>query len=108
MSDLDEALRRMAADPHARDKSADRLLRKLEATALPPQRRAFAWWPAALTDNFAPAWPRVAMLAAAAVLGITIGLSNVGARLAADLDLVRLAAAEDGNNVFDIDLGLRP
>ena len=110
MSDLETALRRMAADPHAEDTAAERLLRKLETTPLPPQKRALVWWPAVLTDwNFAPAWPRVAMLAAAAVLGITIGLSNLGTRIAADLDLVRVAAAEDGSsNVFDLDLGLRP
>ena len=87
----------------------ERLVRKLETMPLPPQKRALVWWPAVLTDwNFAPAWPRVAMLAAAAVLGITIGLSNLGTRIAADLDLVRVAAAEDANNVFDLDLGLRP
>ena len=108
MSDLEEALRRMAADPHAQDKMTERFLRKFEASPLPPQKRPFIWWPAVLTENFAPAWPRVAMLAAAAVLGITIGLSNLGARIAADLDLVRVAAAEDANNVFDIDLGIRP
>jgi hypothetical protein len=106
---LEAALRRMAADPRAEDAAGERLARKLERLALPPQKRARVWWPAVLTDwNFAPAWPRVAMLAAAAVLGITIGLSNVGARIAADLDLVRVAAAEDANNVFDIDLGIRP
>ena len=109
MSDLEAALRRMAADPHAEDRTAERLVQTLEARPLPPQKRALVWWPAVLTDwNFAPAWPRVATLAAAAVLGITIGLSNVGTRIAADLDLVRVAAAEDANNVFDIDLGLRP
>ena len=108
MSDLEEALRRMATDPHAQDAAAERLVRKLESTPLPPQKRPFIWWPAALTENFAPAWPRVAMLAAAGMLGITIGLSNVGTRIAADLDLVRVAAAEDAGNVFDIDLGLRP
>lgn len=107
--DLEAALRRMAADPHAGDAAGERLALKLERVRLPPQKRALTWWPAALTDwNFAPAWPRVAMLAAAAVLGISIGLSNLGARIAADLDLVRVAAAEDANNVFDIDLGLRP
>src|ERR1043165_7532311 len=106
MSDLETALRRMAADRQADDAAAERLIRTLESVALPPQKRAFAWWPAPLTENFAPAWPRVAMLAAAAVLGITIGLSNLGARIAADLDLVRVAAAEDAGNVFDIDLGL--
>jgi anti-sigma factor RsiW len=108
MSDLEAALRRMAADPGA-DAAAGRLLQKLESMPLPPQKRAL-WWPAVLTDwNFAPAWPRVAALAAAAVLGISIGLSNIGTRIAADLDLVRVAAADDtAGNVFDVDLGLRP
>ena len=108
---LEAALRRMAAaDPHADDAVTGRLMRRLESTPLPPQKRALPWWPAVLTDwTFAPAWPRVATLAAAAVLGISIGLSNVGARIAADLDLVRVAAAEDAaSNVFDLDLGLRP
>jgi hypothetical protein len=77
---------------------------------LPPQRRAFPWWPTALMDrDFAPAWARLAALAAAAVLGVSIGLSGIGTRIATDLDLVRLAAADDpGTNVFDIDSGLRP
>src|SRR5258706_438967 len=103
--DLEAALRRMAADPHAEDAAAKRLVQKLDAMPLPPQKRPLPGGPAALTDwNYAPAWPRVGMLAAAAVLGITIGLSNLGARIAADLDLVRVAAAEDAGNVFDIDL----
>ena len=107
---LEAALRRMAvADPRADDAAAGRLMRTLETAPLPPQKRPLSWWPAILIDwTFAPAWPRVAALAAAAVLGISIGLSNIGTRIAADLDLVRVAAAEDANNVFDIDLGLRP
>jgi anti-sigma factor RsiW len=106
---LEAALRRMAADPRADDAAGERLARKLERMRLPPQKRPLSWWPAILTDwTFAPAWPRVAALAAAAVLGISIGLSNLGTRIAADLDLVRVAAAEDANNVFDLDLGLRP
>ena len=59
--------------------------------------------------NFAPAWPRLAALAGAAVLGISIGLSSLGARIATDLDLVRVAAADDATtNAFDTDAGLRP
>ena len=107
---LEAALRRMAvADPRADDAAAGRLVRKLESAPLPPQKRPLLWWPAVLTDwTFAPAWPRVAALAAAAVLGISIGLSNVGSRIAADLDLVRVAAADEaGSTVFDLDLGLR-
>ncbi len=109
MSDheLETALRRvLAIDPE--DGAARRIVARLHV--LPPQRRAFAWWPTALMDrDFAPAWPRLAALAAAAVLGVSIGLSGIGTRIATDLDLVRLAAADDpGTNVFDIDSGLRP
>ena len=72
---LEAALRRMAvADPRA-DDAAGRLMRTLETTPLPPQKRPLSWWPAILTDwTFAPAWPGGAALAAAAVLGISIGL----------------------------------
>ncbi len=71
------------------------------------------WWPSALTDfGFAPAWPRIAALAGAAVLGITIGLSSLGTRIATDLDLTRATAADDSassaNPVFDPDVGIRP
>ena len=108
MSDheLEAALRRvMTAGPE--ELAAKRVLGRLQA--LPPQKRAFIRWPAALTDfTFAPAWPRVAALAGAAVLGISIGLSNFGTRIAADLDLVRVANADDvSTNVFE-DPGLRP
>jgi hypothetical protein len=110
MSDeeLDAALRRvMATSPE--ELAMKRLLQRLQQP-LPPQKRAFAWWPAALMDvSFAPAWPRLAALAAAAVLGISIGLSNVGTRIAADLNLVRVANADDAStNAFDSDAGIRP
>src|SRR3954471_11094911 len=109
MSDeeLEAALRRVLST--SPDELAEmRLLARLQP--LPPQKRAFAWWPAALLDwNFAPAWPRLAALAGAAVLGISIGLSNVGMRIAADLNLVRIASADDTSaNVFETDAGLRP
>ena len=108
--ELEAALRRAMAPRDADDAVTDRILARLES--LPPQKRAFAWWPSALMNrDFAPAWPRLAALAGAAVLGISIGLSNVGTRIAADLDLVRVASADDAStNVFDIDsvTGLRP
>jgi len=108
--ELEAALRHAMVAKDADDAAAKRILARLES--LPPQKRTFAWWPAALMDwNFAPAWPRLAALAGAAVLGISIGLSNFGTRIAADLDLVRVASADDaGTNVFDIDsvTGLRP
>jgi len=109
MSDeeLEAALRRvLTTSPE--DLAAKRLLGRLQS--LPPQKRAFAWWPAVLMDgSFAPAWPRLATLAAAAVLGISIGFSNFGARIATDLNLVRTASADDAStNAFDSDAGLRP
>ena len=107
--ELEVALRRVMRASGAQD-AAQRVVKRLES--LPPQKRAFAWWPAALMNwEFAPAWPRVAALAGAAVLGISIGFSNIGTRIAADLDLVRVASAEDAvANVFDADsvTGLRP
>ncbi len=110
--ELEAALRRVlaAADEPAVTEAAERIALRLGPASLPPQKRAFAWWPAALTNwDFAPAWPRLAMLAGAAVLGLSIGLSGVGTRIAADLDLVRVAAAEDApTNVLDLDIGIRP
>jgi len=107
--ELEAALRAMA-EPRAEDAPAvERIMLRLETSRLPPQQRAMPWWPSVLMDwNFAPAWPRVAALAGAAVLGISIGLSGLGARIAADLDPVRVAAADE--NVFDVDsvAGLRP
>ncbi|MPZ57367.1 MAG: hypothetical protein GEU91_12870 [Rhizobiales bacterium] len=53
--------------------AAARVLTALTAP-LPPQRRSWRHWPAALLDwDFAPAWPRVAALAGCAVLGFAIG-----------------------------------
>lgn len=107
---LEELLHRHYEAGPAGEPVPERFLALLES--LPPQKGAFAWWPAALMNwDLAPAWPRVAALAGAAVLGISIGLSNVGTRIATDLDLVRVASAEDaGANVFDVDsvTGLRP
>src|SRR3954452_17900810 len=109
MSDeeLETALRRvLTTSPE--DLAAKRLLQRLQP--LPPQKREFDWWPAVLMDgSFAPAWPRLATLDAAAVLGISIGLSSFGTRIAADLNLVRTASADDAStNAFDIDAVLRP
>jgi len=108
--ELEATLRHVMTPNDGDDAVADRIVARLEA--LPSQKRAFAWWPSALMDwDFAPAWPRLAALAGAAVLGVSIGLSNFGTRIAADLDLVRVASTEDaGTNVFDVDsvTGLRP
>src|SRR4051794_26443494 len=106
--ELEAALHRVLTSTDANDAATQRLIARLET--LPPQKRAFAGWPAALLDwNFAPAWPRLAALAGAAVLGISIGISDVGTRIAADLNLVRIASADDTSaNAFETDAGLRP
>src|SRR3954453_23431744 len=108
--ELEAALHRILTSNDANDAATQRTIARLES--LPPQKRAFAWWPAALMDwNFAPAWPRLAALAGAAVLGISVGLSSYGTRIAANLDLVRVASADDaGTYLFDADsvTGLRP
>jgi hypothetical protein len=107
-SALEAALRRAMAPQEAK-LAADRIARRLASGSLPAQKRPLAWWPAALADvTFAPAWPRLAALAVAAVLGISIGLSSLGTRIATDLDLVRVASAEDGGSVLDLDVGIRP
>ena len=106
---LEELLRLYyEAGPRGNEPVPERFLALLES--LPPQKRAFAWWPSALTNwDLAPAWPRVAALAGAAMLGISIGLSSFGTRVATDLDLVRVAAADDAStNAFDSDAGFRP
>ena len=110
MSDheFEAALRRvMTTSPE--EIAENRVLVRLQS--LPPQKRAFAGWPSALMDwSFAPAWPRLAALAGAAVLGISIGLSSLGTRIATDLNLVRVAADDSSVNVFDVDsvTGPRP
>jgi len=103
--ELDAALGRVLTAGIPSEESAAPIVRHFDSLALPPQKRAFAWWPAALTDwSCAPAWPRVAALACAAVLGITVGLSSLGMRLAADLDLVRGASSDElASSAFDVD-----
>jgi hypothetical protein len=107
--EFEAALGRVLAEA-PEDAAAQRVLARLET--LPAQKRRLAWWPSILMDrDFAPAWPRLAALACAAVLGVSIGLSSYGNRIAADLDLMRVATADDsGTNIFDIDsvTGLRP
>jgi hypothetical protein len=109
--ELEASLARAMAPAPQADAGAERVLARIAAAPLPPQKRALlAWWPAALTDlNFAPAWPRVAALACAAALGISIGLSGLGLRIATNLDLVRVASVDE-TNIFDSDAiaGLRP
>jgi hypothetical protein len=56
--------------------AATRVLAGL-AQPLPRQRHSWRLWPSELLDwNFAPAWPRVAALAACAALGFAVGVAE--------------------------------
>ena len=107
---LDADIARSLREPAGSDAAAERVLARLEARPLPAQKRGLLsnWWPSALTDwSFAPAWPRLAALACGAVLGIAVGFSNFGTRIATNLDLMTVAAADEAN-AFDLDSELRP
>lgn len=73
---LDALLARRAARSSADEAAAARVLASLANDPLRRQRRPrFGWrWPNVLLEfDFAPAWPRVAALAGATVLGCAIG-----------------------------------
>jgi len=74
---LDGLIAIWGASSHRNTAAADRVIAALPRP-LPPQRwlRPPKWWPTDLLDrNFAPAWPRIAVLVAAGLLGFAIGLS---------------------------------
>lgn len=71
----------IARDAMSKQADAAGVLRWLETRPLPPQRRRFLWrqWPTELLNlDFAPAWPRLAALAAVAVFGFAVGLTDLG------------------------------
>lgn len=82
--------------------SAGRVLKRL---AGPLPRQKMAWWrlPAELLNwEFAPAWPRVAMLATCAVLGFAIGTIGLDQQVdTADAALAFVSRADFGGVVFD-------
>jgi len=73
---LTGALKRKGAAP-GDEAAAARVLKRL-AGELPRQRQPFWRLPAVLLDwQFAPAWPRVAALAACLMLGFGIGIAGL-------------------------------
>lgn len=82
--------------------AADRVLKRL---AGPLPRQQVAWWrlPAVLLDwEFAPAWPRVAVLATCAALGFAIGMIGLDQQVdTADAALAFVSRADFGGVVFD-------
>jgi len=74
---LDSALKRHLQALQNDKAAAARVLNRL-AGALPRQHMALWRWPAVLLDwQFAPAWPRMAALAACLAFGFAIGLSGL-------------------------------
>jgi hypothetical protein len=78
---LDALLARRAAHSPADEASAARVLARLADAPLPRQRHGWRWPRVLLDFDFAPAWPRVAALAGAAVLGCALGFFGPAARL---------------------------
>jgi hypothetical protein len=77
---LDAALKRTMQALPADPAEVNRVLARL-APPLPRQKMSLWRLPAVLLDwQFAPAWPRVAALAACAVLGFYVGIAGLDRR----------------------------
>jgi len=65
-------------DTHGDDSAATQRVLNALATPLPRQRVSLWRLPGALLDwQFAPAWPRVAVLASCAAIGFVVGLGSM-------------------------------
>ena len=89
---LDEALARVRVEPPAG--AQERILARL--STLPPQRlsvreRIAHGWERLLGSVEMPAWSQAATLAAATLLGILVGFSDIGAVEPPPTDLIGLA-----------------
>lgn len=82
-----------------------RVIDALAARPLPPQRKPrWARLPTALLDwNFAPAWPRIGVLATAALIGFVIGLVGLDGQVDEGAAASATAAPQDdlGAILFD-------
>jgi hypothetical protein len=81
MDRLEALLARRVAGSPADEAAATRVLANLASAPLPRQRHGWRWPRVLLDFDFAPAWPRVAALAGAAVLGCALGFFGPAARL---------------------------
>ena len=99
---LKTALRPGASAERDDEAAADRVLKRL---AGPLPRQQMAWWrlPAVLLDwEFAPAWPRVAVLATCAALGFAIGLIGIDRQVdSADAALAYVSRADVAAGLFE-------
>lgn len=98
---LDSALKRHGKAPQTDDTAVERVMARL-AGPLPRQKLPFWRLPAVLLDwQFAPAWPRLAVLGACAALGFFIGIAGID-RTVDGLNLTNAAQGADfGALVFE-------
>jgi hypothetical protein len=78
---LDKTVTRQTKAPPDDDAAIERVLKRLGG---PLPRQKFPWWqlPNVLLDwQFAPAWPRVAVLAGCAAVGFAIGITGIDRRI---------------------------
>jgi hypothetical protein len=109
---LDEIIARQMHKNDAADEAvAARVLKNLGGP-LPRQRHSlFDRWPSLLlTRDYAPAWPRLAVLACVALFGCMVGLATPNLSVTKSNAMVRIAEADGGSLVFDSEpiTGVRP
>ena len=108
---LDAALKRTMQAAAADQAAVNRVLMRL-SPPLPRQKMSLWRWPSVLLDwQFAPAWPRVATLAACAVLGFYVGIAGLDRRIdQADARYAVASGADLGSIVFEPEslTGARP
>ena len=107
---LDAALKRTLQDEAPDQAAVNRVLARLGGP-LPRQKVSLWRWPSVLLDwEFAPAWPRVAALAACAVLGFYIGIVGLDRRFDQADARVAMASGGDISSVFEPEslTGARP
>ena len=112
---LDQAIGRSEMAVRVPDHAVHRMLADLNALPLPPQRQPLlSRWRAGAASSHWVTWPRFAALACGATLGVVVGLSSLGMRMATDLELnLTQTAAVDADlsgSLFDADsiTGLAP
>jgi hypothetical protein len=112
---LDQAISRAEMAAKIPDQAVHRVLAGLRSRRLPPQRQPLlSHWRGGAATNHWVTWPRFAALACGATLGVVVGLSSLGMRMATSLDLnLTQTAATDtdlSSSLFDADsvTGLGP
>ena len=107
---LDAALKRVTQAQPADTAAVNRVLARL-SPPLPRQKISLSRWPTVLLDwQFAPAWPRMAALAACAVLGFYVGIAGLDRRFDQLDGRFAIANSDLGSIVFEPEslTGARP